>query len=77
MKNRSTIMQGLYVGIGLFLGNAVVLPLLSEKTIASGVREGAIIGVIAIVLFVVLAAVKPAKGSASAEKVESDSEGPA
>jgi len=77
MKNRSTIMQGLYIAIGLFLGNAVALPLLSEKTFASGAREGAIAGAIAIGLFAIIAAVKPAKGDEAAKNVDVDSGGPA
>ena len=73
MKNRSTMMQGLYAGIGLLLGNAVVLPLLSEKTFAEGVREGVIGGVIVFVLFAILAAVRPAKGSESTKTIDPES----
>lgn len=73
MKNQPTIRQGLYAGIGLLLGNAVVLPLLSEKTFTEGVREGVIGGVIVFVLFAILAAVRPAKGSESTETIDSES----
>jgi hypothetical protein len=68
MKNRSTIRQGLYVGLGLLLANAVILPLLSEKTFARGVREGVIGGVIVFVLYAIWAAVRPAKGSGSTKE---------
>lgn len=34
MKSRNKLMKGLYTGVGLALTNAVVLPLLSEKTLA-------------------------------------------
>jgi hypothetical protein len=70
-------MQGLNIGVGLFLANAVVLPLLSEKSFASGVREGAIGGVLAVALFAIVAAVKPAKSSELAKAADADSEGPA
>jgi len=66
MKNRSTVMQGLSVGIGLFLYNAVIDPLISDTGFASGIREGAIAGAVAIALFAVVAAVRPAKDDESA-----------
>jgi hypothetical protein len=69
------IMRGVFVGIGLFLGYAVVLPLLSEKSFASGAREGAIAGVIAIMLFAFVAAIRPEESHGSEQKAESDSEG--
>ena len=61
MKNRKMISQGIYVGIGLVLGNAVVLPLLSEKSFAAGIREGVIAGVMAMLFFVILAFIIPEK----------------
>jgi hypothetical protein len=77
MKNRSTLVRGVYVAIGLVLGNAVVLPLLSDKSFASGAKDGVITGVIAIGIFAVIAAVKPAKSDDVAKRSDGDPGGPA
>jgi hypothetical protein len=63
MKNTKLIVQGLCVAIGLFLANAVVLPLASELTLRRGLLQGAIGGVLVMIVYFVPAQVKPESGS--------------
>jgi hypothetical protein len=73
MRNRTTIMLGLYGGIGLFLASAVILPLLSEKTFARGAIEGAIGGAMVFALFAVFAALRPARYRESTKTIDPES----
>lgn len=76
MKNRKMLERGLYVAIGLFLGNAVLVPLVSEKSFAAGLREGAVGGVLAMAIFAILGVLWPGKQDDGAARDDEHDGGP-
>ena len=65
LKNTKLFIQGIYVAIGLFLGNVVIIPLLSDRPIGSGVLRGAVTAGIVIVIFLAMALLKSEKSETS------------
>lgn len=61
MKNAKLFIQGIYVAIGLFLGNVVVIPLLGDRQVGSGLLRGAVTAGLVIVIFLAIALLKPEK----------------
>ena len=65
MKNAKLFVQGIYVAIGLFLGNVVVIPLLSDRPVGSGMLRGAVAAGLVIVIFLAIALLKSEKSGTS------------
>jgi hypothetical protein len=61
MKNRRMLERGVWVAVGLFLGYAVLLPLVSETSFGEGLREGIVGAVLALLIFAMLAVLWPGK----------------
>ena len=63
MKNKKILEQGLGVAVGLFVANSVLIPIISETSVARGARDGAIAGVLALVVYFIFSMLKPEKPS--------------
>ena len=64
MKNRKMLERGLYVAAGLFLGNAFLVPLISDQTIVEGIVKGVLAGFLAMGFFAILGVFVPVRDDA-------------
>jgi len=63
VKNKKILEQGLGVGIGLFVANSVLIPIISETPVTRGVKEGAIAGALVLVIYFIFSLLKPEKAN--------------
>jgi hypothetical protein len=64
MKNRGILSQGLQAACGLFLANAIALPLLGEMEFGRGLRAGLIGAVLVFLVYVGMALLRPERSRA-------------
>lgn len=73
MLNRDWINRGLWVATGLFLGSAVLQPLIFGRTFGSGLRRGLASAVLTLIIFAIIGAFRKEPDPTDAGSGDGDS----